>query len=217
MYLMPYRLTKFLNNHFYHIFNRGVEKRKIFFSKADYERFLETIHYYQFGGTKPKLSTRKRYRLVDFDKAKKIVKINCYCFMPNHFHLLLEQAREKGIQEFMSKVLNSYTKYYNTKHKRVGHLFQGTFKAVAVETDEQLIHLSRYIHLNPFASQLTNNPESYAYSSYEEFLGKSQSSTCVIQPIMSSFKNISEYKKFVSDQKSYARDLHKIKSLAIES
>lgn len=214
---MPYRKTRFINNHYYHIFNRGVEKREIFTSNSDYERFLETMYYYQFGGAKPKLSTRKRYRLIDFEKSEKIVEINCYCLMPNHFHLLLRQRDEKGIQGFMGKVLNSYTKHYNTKYKRVGHLFQGTFKAVMIESDEQLIHVSRYIHLNPFVSKLVDSANSYPYSSLEDFISRRGSSICAAKPVMDLFKSVNDYKKFVVDHQSYARDLHKIKELALES
>ena len=163
--VMPYRDTPFLNNNFYHIFNRGVEKRETFSSKRDYERFLQTVYYYQFGGPKPKFSTYTRFRLKNFNENPKIVEINCYCLMPNHFHLLVKQTRDSGIHEFMTKLLNSYTKYYNTKHDRVGHLFQGQFKAVNIKNEYQLLQVSRYIHLNPYVSDLTREYEAYPYSS----------------------------------------------------
>lgn len=212
---MAYRLTPFTNQSFYHIYNRGVEKRQIFVDSNDYQRFLETIHYYQFSNPKPRLSTSKRFRDQNFDKNPKIVEIICYCLMPNHFHLLIRQVKDGGIQEFASKLLNSYTKYFNTKHKRVGALFQGTFKAVAVDSDEQLLHLSRYIHLNPYVSQLTENLLDYSYSSYLEFIDIASKEFCVKEPILSFFtKNANKnYQKFVKDQKEYAREIEKIKHL----
>lgn len=94
--------------------------------------------------------------------------------MPNHFHLLLQQIRDGGITEFISKLTNSYTRYFNIRNKRIGPLFQGEFKAVHVETDEQLIHLSRYIHLNPIVSYITKKLESYQWFSYLEYLGRAK-------------------------------------------
>lgn len=213
---MPYRLTPFINDNFYHVFNRGVEKRKIFLSDGDYERFLQTLYYYQFGGPKPKFSTYKRFRSQDFNKNPKIVEIICYCLMPNHFHLLVKQIKEKGIREFVSKVSNSYTKYFNTKYKRIGSLFQGAFKAVPVETDEQLIHLSRYIHLNPYVSGLVENLESFVYSSYNDFIKGTENKLSNPAFILSFFKDVKGYKEFVRDQQSYALELERIKHLLID-
>lgn len=213
---VPYRLVKFTNERFYHVFNRGVEKRKIFSTPEDHERFLQSIYYYQFDGPKPKLSTHKRFRLIEFDKNPKIVDIVCYCLMLNHFHLLIRQVKSGGACEFMRKLLNSYTKYYNTKHDRVGHLFQGTFKAVDIENDDQLLHLSRYIHLNPFASNLTENLDTYKYSSYPSYIGIVEDKIARSELILSFFASRKDYRKFVEDQKGYSRELERIKHLILE-
>src|SRR3989344_7863223 len=167
---MPYRITPFETAGFYHIYNRGVEKRQIFLTERDYERFLQTLYYYQFSGPKPKFSNKYRFKNKEFDKNPKIVDLLAFCLMPNHFHLLIKQLGDGGTQEFLSKIANSYTKYFNTKHKRVGPLFQGQFKAVLIESDEQLIHVSRYIHLNPFVSELVSDLTIFPYSSYKYFL-----------------------------------------------
>lgn len=212
---MPYRVTPFVNDNFYHVFNRGVEKRKIFISDQDYQRFIQTLYYYQFEGPKPRFSNHNRFKIKDFSNNPKIVEIICYCLMPNHFHLLLKQVKEKGIQEFLSKVSNSYTKYFNTKNNRVGPLFQGQFKAVAVESDEQLLHLSRYIHLNPYVSELTKDWENFPFSSFAEFTSSSNNSICVKEYILDFYKNPKDYKNFVKDYASYAKDLEKIKHLLI--
>lgn len=213
---MPYRLTCFANQNFYHIFNRGVNKQEIFDSPDNYERFLQTIFYYQFSGPKPRFSTHKRFKNKDFSNNPKIVEIICYCFMPNHFHFLLRQIKEGGITEFISKISNSYTKYFNTKHKRVGPLLQGEFKAVPIETDEQLLHVSRYIHLNPFVSELVNDLNLFSYSSYKNFISPDSISFCVTKPILDFFKNPKKYEEFVNDHSSYAKDLEKIKHLLID-
>lgn len=212
---MPYRTTPFVTGNFYHIFNRGVEKRLIFLNESDFQHFLQTIYYYQFIGPKPKFSTYKRFRNQRFDENPKLIEIICYCLMPNHFHLLIKQIKEGGIHEFMSKVTNSYTKYFNTKYKRVGPLFQGQFKAVPVMSDEQLIHLSRYIHLNPYVSGLTKNLEDYQYSSFNEFkLGMEQ--LCSINEILSLFKDKEDYLEFIKNQQSYALEISNIKHLCID-
>ena len=138
---MPSRVIPFVNDHYYHIYNRGVEKKPIFHTRWDYARFIKTIKYYQLEGPKVKLSRFLISQTIRPDPDKKIVEIICYCLMPNHFHFLIKQSKEGGITEFISKLSNSYTKYFNTKNDRVGPLLQGEFKAVLVETDEQLLHL----------------------------------------------------------------------------
>lgn len=213
---MPYRKVTFINQGYYHVFNRGVAKQNIFNGTKDYERFLDALNYYQYSGPKPKFSTYNRFRAMDFTKNPKIVEIVCYCLMPNHFHLLLRQISDGGLSEFLRKLGNSYTKYFNVKHKRVGHLFQGEFKAVMVETDEQLLHLSRYIHLNPFVSGLVKNLISFPYSSYEEFTQHSNKGLCVTEPILEFFKDKKNYINFINDHKDYAKELDAIKHLAID-
>lgn len=213
---MPYRTTPFVNDSFYHVYNRGVEKRQIFMEDKDYQRFLQTIYYYQFNGPKPRFSTHKRFKIKDFDKNPKIVEIVCYCLMPNHFHLLLKQLKDNGIQEFLSKVTNSYTKYFNTKYKRVGPLLQGQFKAVSIETDEQLVHLSRYIHLNPFVAEITKDWKDFPYSSIHEFTGNSNLPICVTKYILDFFTSLTKYKSFITDHQAYALQLSKIQHLLID-
>lgn len=214
---MPYRQTPFITDNYYHLFNRGVEKRIVFSDNQDYQRFLFTLYYYQFTGPKPKLSTYKRYHTQNFNENPKIVEVICYCLMPNHFHLLLKQIKDGGIQEFIRKAINSYTKYYNMRHHRVGHLFQGIFKAVPIENDEQLLHVSRYIHLNPYVSGITTNLEIYRYSSYPAFIGQANDSLCVKEPILDFFKSGSEYKAFVNDHASYAQEIEQLKHCLIDS
>ena len=213
---MPYRKTNFANFGFYHVFNRGVEKRQIFSTDYDRNRLMQTLFYYQFSGPKPKFSTYKRFRSQDFDKNPKIIEVICYCLMPNHFHLLLKQLNDGGVQEFIRKVSNSYSKYFNTKNKRVGPLFQGEFKAVTIESDEQLLHVSRYIHLNPYVSGLVKDLKDFRYSSYLDFIGLRNDTLCNKKVILSFFKSSKEYKDFVSDQKSYGIELERIKHLLID-
>ena len=169
---MPGRSTPLVNNEYYHIFNRGSDKRDVFLKPRDFSRFIQTLYYYQFSGPKPKFSMLSKDTRLAFkgSEESKLVEILCYCLMPNHCHFLVRQVKEDGIAKFVSQLFNSYTKYFNTKYQRVGALFQGVFKAVRIETDEQLVHVSRYIHLNPAVSQLDDNLINYPWSSLAEYL-----------------------------------------------
>lgn len=212
---MPSRIFQFANDYFYHIYNRGSEKRSIFENSRDYQRFIKTMNYYQYLGPKLKFSHFSQFQNFKPNPSKKIVDIICFCLMQNHFHLLLKQLVEGGITEFVSKISNSYTKYYNTKHNRVGPLLQGEFKAVLVEKDEQLLHLSRYIHLNPRVSLLVKDLANYQWSSYNEYANQA-SGFCSKQEILGFFKNPYSYKQFVLDQVDYGEKLEQIKHQVLE-
>lgn len=188
----------------------------IFGGAVYYRRFLKSMFYYQLEGPKPRFSLfAPTSNFLNLNK-KKIVDIICYCLMPNHFHLLLGQLREGGITEFISKLSNSYTKYFNIRNKRIGPLFQGEFKAVHVESNEQLIHLSRYIHLNPLVGYLTDDLETYRWSSYPEFISQSNANICPKKIILDQFKSYKNYMKFVLDQEDYGKQLEFIKHQLID-
>lgn len=207
---MPKRKESLINGQIYHVFNRGVEKRKVFLTSKDYTRFLEAFNHYSSNklkfSTKSKLSP-KRLEAKELDS----VEVLAYCFMPNHFHFLLKQKIDDGISKFVGNLLNSYTKYFNIKNDRVGPLFQGRFKAVMIENEEQLIHVSRYIHLNPLVANLVSDIESYLWSSYREYLGLENSDFVKTTEILNLFKSKEEYKQFVLDQVDYARVLDQLK------
>lgn len=213
---MPYRSTPLVNENTYHVYNRGVERRLIFSNDRDYQRLLQTLYYYQFEGPKPAFSTHHRFKIKDFSHNPKIVEIQCYCLMPNHFHLIIRQVKENGISEYMRKVVDSYAKYYNTKNRRVGPLFQSVFKAVLVEDDNQLLHLSRYIHLNPFVGNIVSNLEFYQYSSYRYYIGLSSDHLCITDTVLSNFMRRNDYKEFVEGHGDYARELEIMKHLLFE-
>ena len=146
----------FENSYIYHIFNRGVDKRKIFLDQKDYKRFCDNL--YTFNDKKPVLSDY-RHRLAktndvtDFgnrqDEREKLVEILAFCLMPNHFHLLVRQLVDNGVTTFMRKNGVGFANYFNKKYDRSGTLFQGRFRAVLVEKDNQLSYLPYYIHFNP--------------------------------------------------------------------
>lgn len=208
---MPIRVAPLINNEFYHIFNRGVDKKDIFIQPRDYSRFIKTFFYYQFFGPKPKFSTFQKFKMNTFKPVsdKKFLNILCYCLMPNHFHFLVRQIEDGGITKFMQQIQNSYGKYINTKYGRIGPLFQGRFKAIRIESDEQLLHVSRYIHLNPIVSGLTKRLESYGWTSYREYTASDI--ICNTTEILNFFSDKQKYIEFINDQIEYGKVLDLIK------
>jgi len=221
---MPGRSTILVNDEYYHIFNRGVARQPTFLNRNDYKRAILTLSYYRFASPPVRLSRFKEFsqeernRIVaSMRKKEKFAEIVSFVFMPNHFHLLLKQATNKGISYFLSKFTNSYTKYFNTKYNRVGPLFQGVFKSVHIESDEQLMHISRYIHLNPIVSAVIGKQSllSYPWSSLPEFLTE-KSDLIFRDPVLEHFQTAEHYKKFVFDNIDYGRELEGIKHLVLE-
>lgn len=214
---MPGRSAQFANGEFYHLFNRGSDKRDIFLQPRDYERFRKTFYYYQFIGPKIRFSKFTKSELNTFkpSQEKKLVDIVCFCLMPNHFHFLVRQVMDKGASIFMSQLSNSYTKYFNTKYPRVGSLFQGTFKAVHVNTDEQLLHLSRYIHLNPIVSGLAKDLSTFKWSSFSEY-ASGKEILCSISTVLNFFPSSIKYKEFLEDQINYGTTLETLKHQTID-
>lgn len=149
----------------------------------------------------------------------KLINIICFCFMPNHFHFLLKQMEGEGIANFMSNFQNSFTRYFNTKCERIGPIFQGSFKAVRIETEQQMLHVSRYIHLNPYSSFIVKSPSDtldYPWSSFPEYINGRGESSCQKDIILSHFKEGKGYQNFVLDRADYQRSLESIKHLILE-
>lgn len=202
----------FTNGEFYHIFNRGVDKRAIFLDRNDFKRFLESMDIfnsvlpigsmYEHAFAKNKLGGRT---------PKFLVNIICYCLNPNHYHLILEQLTSGGISEFMKRVSGGYTNYFNIRHKRSGVLFQGKFKSVHIQSNEHLLHASAYVNLNNRVHRLQR---AQIFSSWEEYGCQQEDGLCKRDIILDQFKNFSEYKEFVEsslqdilERKESARDL----------
>ena len=139
--------------------------------------------------------------------------------MPNHFHFLLRQREKNGISIFLSNFQNSYTRYFNTQDKRVGPLFLDQFKAVRIEDEDQLLHVHRYIHLNPITSFVVKTVEklrTYLWSSLPEYFGLTQG-FCETKTILSQFRKRSAYETFLYDQIAYQQKLASIKHLILEN
>lgn len=211
---MPNLIRNFYKDGLYHVYNRGSEKKDIFSDLKEYEHFLKTITYYQQAHINMRLSL-KEFEIKE-RKPPLLFEIICYCLMPNHFHLVLKDLIGNGISKGISNLQNSYTRYYNVKHNRIGALFQGAFKSIEVKADEQLLQVCRYVMLNPVTSKLVDRPEDYQWSSYREYINKSDSKLCTQDIISSQFDTIESFREFHRDYIEYARSLHDVKKLALE-
>lgn len=211
------RKSPLVNGYIYHIFNRGVNKQDIFFERSNYIHFLEAaIHYKtrssKFGYERGSISAINH----ETGSSKARVEVLAYCLMPNHFHFLIKQLEDNGITDYMRRLINSYVHYVNLKQGRIGPLFAGRFKNVLVENDEQLLHVSRYIHLNPLVSGLTDDLKRYHWSSYGSFVDGRGDLLCEPETILAMFKSKDDYQTFVLDQADYGKELEKIKHLTVE-
>lgn len=203
----------------FHVYNRGVAKQDLFHDSQDYQHFLDTLSYYLESAPVlrfSRITPEDRTKLFSMPAEKPLVRILAYCLMPNHFHLMLREEVEGGVTTFMRRAMNSYTRAYNTRYKRVGTVFQGTFSAVAVNTHQHYLHLSRYIHLNPYVARLIDSPPDYVWSSYPQYLRGNTSRLVQSEDILGATGGSEGYREFMEDYANYARDLSTIKSLLIE-
>lgn len=193
----------YVDEGFYHVYNRGVNKDFIFKDEYDYKAFLYYLNLYLL----PKEVSIKKIQLnknlTELEKNKKMAKIFqlnnfykkieilCYVLMPNHFHLLLKQNNKNDIKIFLKSLLTKYAQYFNKKYQRVGPVFQGRYKAILIDKKEYFLHLSRYIHLNP-KELLKDNQKliDYQWSSYRQYLEIEETPEWLKKEyILSDFKN----------------------------
>jgi len=214
------RKLKFQTGSFYHIYNRGVDKRDIFIDNKDYIRFIRSMR--EFNITKAIDSlyrldySRKKDKAKDKEAklpigslaspsvdisignlASNPVDIICYCLIYNHFHFILKQLVDNGIEKFMHKLSTGYTKYFNYKHNRSGSLFQGTYKAIQVKTDNYLTYLSGYINGNPEIHKITK-AEKWPWSSYRDYLELRSGTLSNKNIILKNFNSVDDYRNYVN-------------------
>ncbi len=196
-----------------------------FTCKREYDRAKRTMVFYQ-GFALPLrfsrflyLANPKRQEISEMIKKQRWVTILAYVFMPNHFHFLLRQEKDGGISKFMSNFQNSYTRFFNTRKQRLGGLFLGQFKAVRIESEGQLYHVSRYIHLNPYTGYVVktiSELKKYPWSSFREYLGLEDEHICDKELVLGHFPDGQEYEQFVLNRADYQRSLQEIKHLLCE-
>lgn len=196
----------------YHVYNKSILGFRIFNNNFEFLRMIEMLRYYQHENTQLRFSLLHCVSVNNDDLGENLVEIIAYCIMPTHFHLLLRQLKESGISIFLNKLLISYTRYFNVKYKRKGTLWEGRTKKILVKTDEQLLHLTRYIHLNPTTSYLVNKPEEWLASSYQEYILNTTSNEKICNYDELINMGSIEYKKFVENGILYQREMAKLKN-----
>jgi len=219
------RKITFVPENYYHIYNRGTEKRNIFINEIDYLRFLVLL--YLCNDIKPVkidelLSQGRSLRdLLSITREKNLVDIGAYCIMPNHFHLLIREKTENGISVFMKKLGTAYSMYFNKKNERSGNLFQGRFKAELIDTDQYLKYLFAYIHLNPikliepeWKEKGINNIkkankflEDYQWSSYLSYTKENNKDSLLNKGVFPEyFETKKEFNDFINDWLAFRKD-----------
>lgn len=220
---MPRRLLIIATGEIYHCYNRSIAKENIFSSKVNLRKALEIVEYYRF----PQRIRLSQYKILSIEAKENYlssmanslpyVEIYAFSFMPNHFHFLLRQIQDGGISKFISNSQNSFAKWFNLKNDREGSLFQNIFKAKRVESNEEFIHIARYIHLNHVTSYLIefNKLFNFPWCSFQEYINKTRS-LININPILELFGSKDKFIKFHADQVDYQRKLKEIEKLIFE-
>ncbi|MFH0864542.1 MAG: transposase [Candidatus Gottesmanbacteria bacterium] len=231
------RKTKFANDYYYHVYNRGTDKRNIFLLDSNYVRFIHGL--YEFNNANPVSSLTRNivrgstsYIARDTLVRKPrdlLVEIIAFCLMPNHFHLILKQLKEGGIAKFMQKMGTGYAMYFNQKNKRNGVLFQGKFKAILIDDDEYFLPLINYIHLNPveliepdwkeegIKNRKNTNQflEKYRWSSYPDYVGIKNFPSVISKEFIQNYFKTEESLKYFTNQRLNT-ELESIKDLILE-
>ena len=195
------RKVPFENGEFYHVYNRGVDKRNIFSDQNDITRFLQSMD--EFNTLEPIGSIYENSFVKNQlgNPTSKLVNFICYCINPNHFHFILEQVADNGISNFMKRMSGGYAKYFNEKYKRSGALFQGRFKAIHIDSNPYLLHVSAYVNLNDrvHTYPLGNPTSKLVRSSWDEYTTKGSENFCKKDIILGQFEDPKEYNQFARE------------------
>ena len=204
------RKTTFAIGECYHIYNRGTDRRDIFDDQYDQQRFLQSMvefnvidpigsiyaHSFQKSA---KLSGLASKSCPEGNEEEKLVEVVAYCLNQNHYHFILRQASERGVEKYMHRIGTGYTRYFNDKYERIGSLFQGTFKAIHIDSNEYLLHVSAYVNLNDRVHHLDGLSGLASKSSWDVYVGSGSVANgvlCVKEIVLGQFRNPREYEEF---------------------
>lgn len=194
---MPSKKTPIVEGEFYHVYNRGVDKRDIFFETYDIERFIDGIVEFNteepLGGLREYLHNKRNVTSGDHSKTEKLVDIVAYCLNPNHYHILVQARSDTGVSEFTRRLSIGYTGYFNAKQERTGVLLQGRTKVKHIDTNEYLLHVSAYINLNYRIHGF--NEDDLVKSSFDEYREDIQG-ICKKDIILDQFHSREDYGMF---------------------
>jgi putative transposase len=211
----------FSENEYYHVYNRGVEKRTIFQNKSDYKRFIALLLVAN-SDTPVDLNGCSNIPLSKLPRGNRLVDIGAWCLMPNHFHILIKEKQKDGISLFMKKLLTGYSMYFNIKYQRKGILFERPFRAKHLNTDNYLKYIYSYIHLNPIGiidagwkekkikdyKKTEDFLNSYEYSSFLDYLGKDRDEKLIINPeeFPEYFKSVNSFKETIKEWMNFTME-----------
>ncbi len=203
------RKAQLVNHEYYHIYNRGVDKREIFSDDRDYKRFLLSmllmndekdglmIRWRNFLASRPNSSANEFLRL-NLSKRKELVEIIAYCCNPNHYHFILRQLRDRGIERFMQKIATGYTMYFNEKYHRTGALFQGRFKSSHIKSEGSLSRYSIYVSCNSEVHKICP-AKNYPWCSFLHHIGKSRDDLVKDKEFRREFRNSGELEEYAKE------------------
>lgn len=200
---MPSRnvLKLYVADTYYHVYNRGVAKQDVFCGKDDYSVFFNLLKRY-LDETPAKDNLAREYPWL---RGK--VELLAFCLMPNHFHLFFYVKDPSALEKIMRGICTSYAMYFNKKYQRVGPIFQGVYRATNITSDDYLLHITRYIHMNPV------DYRSWQPSSLRAYLGKQELTWLQPEKILGLFNDRTEYDNFLADYKDYKSSLDEVKAL----
>lgn len=231
---MVTRRFSFFVDEYYHIYNRGVDKRIIFSDKFDYKRFILLL-YLCNGENSVNMSNLIEKgvpfsEIFNIDRGDQLVDIGAFCLMPNHFHLLLHEKIEGGISKFMEKLATAYVMYFNTKNERKGSLFEGTFKAKHIDNDAYLNWMLSYIHTNPIklvdpswkengmsdSATVKSFIQNYKYSSYQDYFMDNRTESVILNKgaFPDNFSQLDDFEEMIKEFDSFS-DSNQIKGVPL--
>ncbi len=206
------RYTSFALGEIYHICNKSISNYKIFRKEEYSRRFLDICSFYNL---------EEKYKYSDYLRKEKTslfpnllqlsspkYTVLSYCLMPDHYHILIQASKDTNISKYIGTIENSYTRFYNLRNNRKGPLWQSSFRCVRIQSNEQLLHVIRYIHLNPVTANLATNPRDWEFSSHALYL---QHTILNSIPYIS-IKSVENFEAFVLNNADYQKRLRVIKS-----
>jgi putative transposase len=186
---MAHRHETIIAGQYYHLYNRGVNRQPIFCCQENWIYFLQRLRAY----FQPDLA-----------------EIVAYCLMPNHYHILFYAKTDDIGKHIIHPLTVSYSKSFNRYNGRTGPLFEGSYKTILIDKDEYLIHLSKYIHLNPVTARLVSQPEDWLFSSYRDYIGLRKGTLCYSEVILGQFRSKEEYAAFVKAEQRMDSNLTRL-------
>ena len=215
------RKIVFADGEYYHIYNRGVDKRDVFLEDKEYIRFLKNLREFNSDLIREERLRRQTANKSELNSESELssdnalVEIVAYCLNPNHYHLILKQSKEKGIEKFMHKISTGYTNYFNKKYERSGALFQGRFKSIHVDSNEYLLYLSAYVNRNNFIHGYQSDEKEWRYCSALDYLGKRDGTLCNKDVILDQFRE-KEYEDFLDKNVLYLKEKKELSNYCLE-